>query len=139
MENNEDLKMSLTEHLMELRVRLTRALIAVGIGFFACYYFKDWLFALITKPLTDALPKNSYLIYTGLTQAFFTYMKVAFFSSLILTSPFIFYQVWKFISPALLPQEKKIRRAVRPVFHAAFFGGILFGYFVVCRRLFGFL
>jgi len=56
--------------------------------------------------LTDALPKSSYLIYTGLTQAFFTHMKVRFFSSLILTSPFIFYQVWKFISPALLPEEK---------------------------------
>lgn len=79
METNEDLKMSLTEHLIELRKRLTNALIAVGIGFFACYYFKDWLFAVITKPLTDALPKSSYLIYTGLTQAFFTYMKVAFF------------------------------------------------------------
>lgn len=107
METNEDLKMSLTEHLIELRKRLTNSLIAVGIGFLACYSFKDRLFAVITKPLTDALPESSYLIYTGLTQAFFTYMKIAFFSSLLLTSPFIFYQVWKFIAPALLPEEKK--------------------------------
>jgi len=107
MEPNEDLKMSLTEHLIELRKRLTNSLIAVGLGFFVSYYFKDWLFAILTKPLTDALPKSSYLIYTGLTQAFFTYMKIAFFASLIITSPFIIYQVWKFISPALLPKEKK--------------------------------
>ena len=138
METNEDLKMSLTEHLIELRKRLTNALIALGIGFIACYYFKDALFDIITKPLTEALPKNSYLIYTGLTQAFFTYMKVAFFSSLILTSPFIFYQVWKFISPALLPQEKKY---VGPfVFFSTFLflSGVLFGYFVVLPPAFEF-
>ena len=64
MENNDDIaeeKMSLTEHLVELRKRLTRSLIAVGIGFFACYYFKEWIFDIITRPLTSVLPKNSYL------------------------------------------------------------------------------
>ena len=138
MENNNDPKMSLTEHLVELRKRLSRALIAVGIGFFACYYFKDYLFIAITKPLTDVLPKSSYLIYTGLTQAFFTYMKIAFFASLILTSPFIFYQLWKFISPALLPNEKKM--VVPFVLSSTFLfvGGILFGYFVVLPPAFEF-
>jgi sec-independent protein translocase protein TatC len=138
METNEDLKMSLTEHLIELRKRLTNALIALGIGFLVCYYFKDWLFTIITKPLTDALPKSSYLIYTGLTQAFFTYMKVAFFASLILTSPFIFYQLWKFISPALLPREKKY--VVPFVFSSTllFLTGVTFGYFVVLPPAFEF-
>lgn len=79
MKTNEDPKMSLTEHLIELRKRLTNSLVALGFGFLACYAFKDYLFAVITRPLTDALPANSYLIYTGLTQAFFTYMKIAFF------------------------------------------------------------
>lgn len=137
-DNSDDPKMSLTEHLIELRKRLTRSVIAVGIGFFACYYFKDYLFTVITKPLTDVLPKSSYLIYTGLTQAFFTYMKIAFFASLILTSPFIFYQLWKFISPALLPNEKKM---VVPFVFAStllFVGGILFGYFVVLPPAFEF-
>ncbi len=59
METNEDLKMSLTEHLIELRKRLTNSLIALGIGILACYAFKDDLSADITKPLTDALPKSS--------------------------------------------------------------------------------
>jgi len=138
MENDEDLKMSLTEHLIELRKRLTSALIALGIGFLVCYYFKDWLFAIITRPLTDALPKNSYLIYTGLTQAFFTYMKVALFSSLVLTSPFIFLQVWKFISPALLPQEKKYIVPFVLSSTLLFLGGVLFGYFIVLPPAFEF-
>jgi len=138
MEPNEDLKMSLTEHLIELRKRLTNSLIAVGLGFFVSYYFKDWLFAILTKPLTDALPKSSYLIYTGLTQAFFTYMKIAFFASLIITSPFIIYQVWKFISPALLPKEKKM--VVPFVFFSTllFLSGVTFGYFVVLPTAFEF-
>ncbi len=138
METNEDLKMSLTEHLIELRKRLTNSLIALGIGFFFCYYFKDLLFELITAPLTEALPPDSYLIYTGLTQAFFTYMKVAFFSSLILTSPFIFYQVWKFISPALLPQEKKLVLPFVLSSTLLFLSGITFGYFVVLPPAFKF-
>ncbi len=138
MENNEDLKMSLTEHLIELRKRLTNSLIALGIGFIACYYFKDWLFTVITKPLTQVLPKSSYLIYTGLTQAFFTYMKIAFFASLILTSPFIFYQIWKFISPALLPQEKKYVVPFVLSSTVLFLSGVLFGYFVVLPPAFEF-
>ncbi|PKN18196.1 MAG: twin-arginine translocase subunit TatC [Deltaproteobacteria bacterium HGW-Deltaproteobacteria-6] len=138
MESNEDLKMSLTEHLIELRKRLTNSLIALGLGFFVCYYFKDWLFGILTKPLTDALPKSSYLIYTGLTQAFFTYMKIAFFASLIITSPFIIYQVWKFISPALLPEEKKM--VVPFVFFSTllFLSGVTFGYFIVLPTAFEF-
>ncbi len=138
METNEDSKMSLTEHLIELRKRLTNALIAVGIGFFGCYFFKDYLFTILTKPLTDALPKSSYLIYTGLTQAFFTYMKIALFASLILMSPFIMYQVWKFIAPALLPKEKRLVVPFVLSSTLLFLGGILFGYFVVLPPAFAF-
>lgn len=138
MENNDDLKMSLTEHLTELRKRLMNSLIALGLGFFVCYFFKDWLFAVITKPLTEALPKNSFLIFTGITQAFFTYMKIAFFASLILTSPFIFYQVWAFISPALLPQEKKYVLPFVLSSTLLFISGIVFGYVVVLPPAFDF-
>lgn len=138
MKTNEDPKMSLTEHLIELRKRLTNSLVALGFGFLACYAFKDYLFAVITRPLTDALPANSYLIYTGLTQAFFTYMKIAFFSSLVLTSPFILYQVWKFIAPALLPGEKKYMVPFVLSSTLLFTGGVLFGYFVVLPPAFQF-
>ncbi|MGD0022145.1 MAG: twin-arginine translocase subunit TatC [Smithellaceae bacterium] len=138
METNEDHKMSLTEHLIELRKRLFYIIIALLIGFGACYYYKDLIFDIITKPLTKVLPKNGYLIYTGLTEAFFVYMKLAFFASLIITSPFILYQIWKFISPGLLLKEKKY---VAPfVFFSTllFTGGVLFGYFIVLPPAFEF-
>lgn len=136
--NAEDHKMSLTEHLMELRIRLTRSLIALAIGFGVCYYYKDFVFNIITKPLTSVLAKNSYLIYTGLTEAFFTYMKIAFFASLIITSPYILYQIWKFISPGLLPGEKKYVVPFVLSSSLLFISGILFGYFIVLPTAFEF-
>lgn len=137
-DQSEETKMSLTEHLLELRNRLTRAFIAVGIGFLGCWYFRDYLFDIITRPLITALPEKSYLIFTGLTQAFFTYMKISFFASLILTSPFIFYQVWKFIAPALLPTEKKYVVPFVLSSTILFLGGVLFGYLVVLPPAFRF-
>ncbi len=134
----EDNKMSLTDHLMELRKRLSRSLIALGIGFLVCYYFKESIFEIITRPLTRVLAKNSYLIYTGLTEAFFTYMKIAFFAALIITSPFILYQIWKFISPGLLPREKKYVVPFVISSSFLFIGGIVFGYFIVLPTAFEF-
>ncbi|OPY88628.1 MAG: Sec-independent protein translocase protein TatC [Smithella sp. PtaU1.Bin162] len=138
MENDEVEKMSLADHLTDLRKRLVRACIAIGIGFFACYYYKDWLFDIITRPLTAVLPKNSYLIYTGLTEAFFVYMKLAIFSSLIITSPFVLYQIWKFIAPGLLPDEKKYVVPFVISSSLLFIGGVLFGYFVALPPAFEF-
>jgi sec-independent protein translocase protein TatC len=139
METEEENKMSLTEHLIELRKRLTLSLIAVGIGFVGCWFFRDFFFTIMTIPLMDALPENrDYLIFTGLTQPLFTFMKISFFASLILTSPFIFYQLWKFISPALLPTEKKYVLPFVISSTVLFVGGILFGYFVVLPPAFGF-
>jgi sec-independent protein translocase protein TatC len=138
MENNEEHKMSLTEHLIELRKRLIHSVIILCIGFGVCYYYKDWIFDIITQPLTQVLPKNSYLIYTGLTEAFFVYMKLAFFASLIITSPFIFYQIWKFISPGLLPKEKKYVVPFVLSSSLLFISGILFGYFIALPPAFKF-
>ena len=134
----EDHKMSLTEHLIELRKSLTRSLIALGIGFGVCYYYKDFIFNIVTRPLTRVLPKNSYLIYTGLTEAFFTYMKVAFFASLIITCPYILYQIWKFIAPALHSREKKyvVPFVISSTF--LFISGVCFGYFVALPPAFEF-
>lgn len=137
-ETIEDHKMSLTDHLLELRTRLTRSLIALGIGFGVCYYYKDFIFDIITRPLTQVLPKNSYLIYTGLSEAFFTYMKVAFFAGLIITSPFILYQIWKFISPGLLPKEKKYVVPFVLTSTFLFLSGVAFGYFIALPPAFKF-
>jgi sec-independent protein translocase protein TatC len=138
METNEDHKMSLTEHLIELRKRIFRIVIILLIGFGACYYYKNLVFDIITKPLTKVLPKNGYLIYTGLTEAFFVYMKLAFFASLIITSPFILYQIWKFISPGLLLKEKKYVVPFVLSSTLLFISGVLFGYFIALPPAFEF-
>jgi len=136
--DSKDKKMPLTDHLDELRKRLIRILIVIGAGFIACYIFKDALFAVLTKPVADVLPKGSFMIFTNLTEAFFIYMEIAFFASLVLTAPFTLYQIWKFISPGLYPRE---RRYVLPFMIAStllFSGGVLFGYFVVLPPAFRF-
>ena len=138
MDNSDEERMPFTSHLEELRSRLIRILAAVGIGFLISYAFKDWLFKVITRPLAKVLPPNSFMIYTGMPEAFFIYMKIAFFASLFLTSPYILYQIWKFISPGLLPREKKY---VIPFILASttlFVGGVLFGYFIVLPPAFSF-
>jgi sec-independent protein translocase protein TatC len=140
MENDkpEEERMPLTSHLEELRTRLIRILIAVGIGFGVCYLFKDWSFRVITKPLVDTLPAQGSLIFTGLPEAFFIHMKIAFFASLLFTAPYTLFEIWRFVSPGLYSNEKKY---VLPfVFFSTilFAAGVLFGYFVALPPAFGF-
>ncbi len=126
-----DEKMPFTLHLEELKTRLTRVLIATGVGFVVCYIFKEKLFWALTLPLAAVLPDNSSMIFTGLPEAFFTYLKVSFFASIFLVSPYILYQLWKFVAPGLYASEKKY---VTPfvIFSTIFFlGGSLFAYYIV--------
>ncbi|MBU4371160.1 MAG: twin-arginine translocase subunit TatC [Proteobacteria bacterium] len=140
MENEkpEEERMPLTSHLEELKTRLIRILIAVGAGFGVCYLFKEWSFRVITKPLVEVLPAQSSMIFTGLPEAFFIHMKIAFFASLFLTAPYTLFEIWRFISPGLY---KKERRLVFPfIFFSSilFIGGIMFGYFIALPPAFGF-
>ena len=123
--------MPFISHLEELRSRLLRVIIAVGVLFVICYFFKKKLFEILTIPLAVAMPENGTMIFTNLPEAFFTYLKVAFFGAIFLASPYIFYQIWKFVSPGLLKSEKKY---VFPFifFSVTFFmGGSAFAYYVV--------
>jgi len=120
----------LTTYLQEIRKRLIRSFIAVGVGFFICYGFSDSIYNILAAPLIKILPGESTLIFRTVAEAFFTYMKVGFVAGLMLASPFVLYQIWGFISRRL-NQDKK--RYVLPFIVAGsfFFAlGILFGYFV---------
>jgi len=131
MNESIDEKMPFMDHLEELRKRLVRSLTAIGIGFVICYLFKERLYGLLTIPLNAVMPEGSTMIFTSLPEAFFTYLKVAFFASILLTSPYILYQIWKFIAPGLYTTEK---RYVAPfVFFSSLFfiGGSLFAYYIV--------
>jgi len=137
-EDNNETKMPITTHLEELRKRLVRSLIAIGIGMGICYNFKEKLFDVLTYPLTTALPKNSYMIYTSLPEAFFNYLKISFVAGLMLASPFVLYQIWKFISPGLYTSEKKYVAPFVIVATLLFAGGVAFCYFLVLPPAFKF-
>ncbi len=121
----------LLEHLVELRTRLVRCLIAVGVGFAACYAFAERLLGILLKPLMDVMPGGSKLIATSLPETFFTVMKLALVAGAFVASPFIFYQLWQFVAPGLYKEERKIIIPVAVSSAVCFVGGALFGYFVV--------
>jgi sec-independent protein translocase protein TatC len=140
MENKqtEEERMPLTSHLEELKTRLIRILIAIGAGFGVCYLFKDWSFRIITRPLVDAMPAQSSMIFTGLPEAFFIHMKIAFFASLFLTAPYTLFEIWRFISPGLYKNEKRLVFPFLFFSTILFIGGILFGYFIALPPAFRF-
>ncbi len=126
-------KSPFTEHLGELRDRLVRSFIAVGIGFVVAYFFKEQLFEILIAPLVTAMGENgnAHMIFTGLPEAFFTYLKVALLTGIILATPVLFYEFWMFVSPGLYRTEKKYLLPI--VFLSVFFFaiGASFGYFIV--------
>jgi sec-independent protein translocase protein TatC len=99
--------MPLTQHLEELRWRLIRALLAATVGAVICYNWADVLFAFLIRPLTAYSNEPVQLIGTGVTEAFFTKLKVSLIGGVFLGSPVIFFQVWKFVAPGLYEQEKR--------------------------------
>jgi sec-independent protein translocase protein TatC len=132
-------KLPLTTHLQELRKRLILSFIAVGGGFALCYTFAEKIFDILAAPLLKMMPTGGSLIFTSVAEAFFTYMKVAFISGLILASPFVLYQIWAFVAPGLYRHEKKY--VVPFVLAGSFFFaiGILFAYYVALPIGFKFL
>ena len=130
----EEESMPLLDHLIELRTRLINSVIAVLVLFFISYYFSLEIYDFLVAPLADVLEEmggERRLIFTALHEAFFTYIKVAFFAALFLAFPFIAIQVWMFIAPGLYKNEKK---AFAPFLIATpilfFMGGALVYYFI---------
>src|SRR5688572_8883486 len=119
-------KMGFLDHLEDLRKRLLISLIAVAVGFLACWAFAETIFGYLQMPLTRFLPPGDKLAFTRLTAPFFLYMKVAFFAGLFVAAPVILLQLWLFIAPGLY---KKERRLAAPfiIFGSIFF--IVGGYF----------
>ena len=134
----EDVKLPLTAHLEELRSRLVKMLVALGVSFVACYQVVEPLMRWLIAPIRQLDPKKVQIIGTGVAEAFFTKLKVAFFAGIFLASPVIFYQIWKFVAPGLYDHEK---RHMKPfVFFGTFFfvSGAYFCYRFVFPTAFGF-
>jgi len=100
--------MPLTAHLEELRWRIVRALLALGLAFGVCYYFAERLFVFLIRPLAALRPDQALVIGTGVTEAFFTKLKVSFIAALFAASPIIFFQAWRFVAPGLYDSEKRL-------------------------------
>ncbi|MCB9964191.1 MAG: twin-arginine translocase subunit TatC [Rhodospirillales bacterium] len=99
----------LIAHLIELRKRLLWVFVAMGLGTLLCYFFVEPIYGFLVQPLANAMNEHSSqrLIYTGLTEAFFTYLKVSFFAGIFLTAPILLTQIWLFIAPGLYKNEKQ--------------------------------
>ena len=131
--------MPFTAHLGELRSRLIKSVLALGIAFFACYSVVDEIFAVLSAPLRNLHIRGLMLIGTSVTEAFFTKLKVSFIAAVILASPVLLWQVWQFIAPGLYEHEKRYTRSF--VFFGSFFfiGGAAFCYEIVIQHGLSFL
>jgi sec-independent protein translocase protein TatC len=129
----DDKKMPLLDHLIELRSRLMWSAVTLVITFIVCYYFAGDIYSFLTRPLADALAGETgrHMIFTNLTEAFFTYMKVAFWTATFISFPVIATQLWMFVAPGLYRNE---RRAFLPFLIATpilFFMGGAMVYYVI--------
>ena len=113
-------KMSFLDHLGELRKRLLWSFLAILVFFIPAYAFSNEIFDFLMNPLIENLPEGSSLIFTRPAEGFTTYLKVSFFASVLLSVPFILYQAWKFVAPALYKKEKQI------IIPFIFFGSLFF-------------
>jgi sec-independent protein translocase protein TatC len=134
----EDEKLPLTSHLEELRKRIIVCLIAIGIGFSISYYFSEQIFFILSRPLTAVLPEGSSFIFTGITEAFFTYLKLSFFTGIFLSTPVIIYEIWRFVAPGLYEKEKRYMLPFVFIATLFFIVGTVFCYFIVLPAAFKF-
>ena len=134
--------MGFLEHLEELRKRIIHSLMAVAVGFGACWGFRERIYEFMQRPIMDALHKNGMpqkLVYLNPTDPFNIYLKIAALAGLFLTSPYVLYQVWMFISPGLYRREKRYLVPFMVSTIALFISGGYFGYKIVYPRALEFL
>lgn len=116
--------MSIIAHLTELRKRLIRSLIAIGIGSCVAYYFIEDIMHILTGPAGK-------LYYMQPAEAFFTYIKVAVFVGFLLALPIVLYQIWRFVLPALIGMERYLISVIVPISLILFLAGLAFSFFFV--------
>lgn len=134
-----DGEQSLMAHLLELRSRLLYAVLAVLAVFIVLLPFANGLYAWLAEPLRETLPAGSQLVAIEVASTFFVPMKLAFFAALFLAAPFVLYQAWAFVAPALYEKEKRL---AKPLFLAAivlFYLGCAFTFYVLLPVMFAYL
>ena len=130
---------SLISHLLELRDRLLRAVIAVAVLFVPCAIFSKQLFTLIALPLIRKMPEGTSMIATNVVAPVLAPLKLALFVALFLAMPYVLYQAWAFVAPGLYKREKRFAVPLVVSSIVLFYAGVAFAYFVVFPLMFGFL
>ena len=129
----------LVTHLLELRSRLLRAVVGLLVVLAAMLPFANKLYGWLAQPLLDKLPKGGQLIATQVASPFFAPMKLAFFAALMVSMPWLLYQVWAFVAPGLYRREKKLALPLLGSALALFYAGCAFAFFLVLPMVFSFL
>lgn len=129
----------LISHLVELRTRLLRCVAFILVVFLALVYFSNDIYHLVATPLLQVLPQGSTMIATGVATPFFTPIKLTAIVAIFLSVPFLLYQIWAFVAPALYQHEKRLIYPLLLSSTLLFYAGIAFAYYVVFPLAFGFL
>jgi sec-independent protein translocase protein TatC len=129
---------TLISHLLELRDRLIKALIGVGLIFVPCMMYANDIFSYVSQPLQEKLPPGTHLIATSVMSPFTTPFKLSFFIAAFIAMPWILYQVWAFVAPGLYRHEKRFAVPLLISAILLFYVGVLFAYFFVFPVMFAF-
>ena len=131
--------MPLMQHLIELRRRLIISLAAIAIGMAVTYFYAETIWLFLSEPMNEALVKhNGKLIQLDPLEGFTNQLRVAGLAGLLLASPIVMYQIWRFVAPGLYPKEQKVIVPLAMASTALFALGITFGYFGVFKYAFPF-
>ncbi len=136
--SNVDESQPLITHLVELRNRLLRSVICVALVFVALVYFSNDIYHFVAAPLTNVMPKGATMIATNIQTPFFTPIKLTAIVAVFISVPYLLYQVWAFVAPALYQHEK---RMIYPLLFSStilFYCGVAFAYYVVFPFVFSF-
>ncbi len=129
-------RMTLLEHLQELRLRLRNSAIVFVVALIGSLIYAKDFFVILTRPIQQAmfdLRLEQNFVFTSPTEAFWCYFKLAIVMSILVASPLIFWELWKFIAPGLYRNEKRLAGAITGATALCFIGGTLFGYFLITR------
>ncbi|MDK2613231.1 twin-arginine translocase subunit TatC [Vibrio vulnificus] len=128
----------LISHLLELRNRLLKAILAVLIVFVGLIYFSGEIYEFISAPMVERLPEGATMIATDVASPFFTPLKLTLIVAVFLAVPFILYQVWAFVAPGLYKHERRLIMPLLVSSSLLFYCGVAFAYYVVFPLVFGF-
>lgn len=134
-----DKEMTLVQHLLDLKTSLTRGILAIIVFFLVLFPFANEIYVYISEPLTRYLPTDTSMIATGVASPFLTPFKLSFVLAIYLAMPFLLYQLWRFIAPALYTHEKQLVAPILFFSSFLFYAGGAFAYYVVFPLVFGFL